>query len=124
MRNKTTAAILALVFGMFGAHWYYLGRKIKAILSTVFFFTGIPLIFSFFKALSLLSMSQKKFDKKYNGGICSDLNMNIIALNNSLNALNPTACEKAEEIELNQSINTNNQSDEIVIDNIEDLPNF
>ena len=73
MKNKNVAILLALLFGVFGLHNFYLDRKKDGILSIVFFWTGIPSIVSFFNAISLMSMSQSEFDKEYNDGLCSDV---------------------------------------------------
>lgn len=73
MKNKHVAIMLALLFGGFGLHNFYLGCKRDGILSIVFFWTGIPSIVSFFNAISLMCTSQEEFDKDYNDGWCSDV---------------------------------------------------
>jgi len=64
MKNKNVAGILALLFGSFGIHRFYLGQTGLGILYIVFFF------FSFFisliDAIVFFSQDQDTFDLKYN----------------------------------------------------------
>ncbi|MDE6302625.1 MAG: hypothetical protein K2M36_03445 [Clostridia bacterium] len=73
MKNKTTAAILALVGGTIGLQQAYLGNDGAFGWSILFCWTGIPAIISFFHAIYLICLTQQSFDKKYNGGKCSDV---------------------------------------------------
>lgn len=74
MKNKTTAALLALFLGGFGVHKFYLkdtGSGIFYIMLTVFSASlrfPIGWILGFIDALALFSMSEERFDKKYNSG--------------------------------------------------------
>jgi TM2 domain-containing membrane protein YozV len=70
MRSRTLAALLALFGGIFGLHFFYLGRIGLGIMSTVFTFTGAMMpvaaiigVVNFFK---LLGMSDEEFNKRYN----------------------------------------------------------
>ena len=63
MKNKNTAALLAIFLGFFGVHRFYLGQKLYGIL--YLFSAGLCGIFLIDGILWLLG-SQEKFDKKYN----------------------------------------------------------
>lgn len=52
-KNTGIAVLLALSFGVIGAHHVYLENKRAAVLSILFFWTGIPGICSIFQALSM-----------------------------------------------------------------------
>lgn len=81
MKSKSTAAILALIFGIFGLHRYYLGKKFQGILHTIMFFITflistnnpsleaallLPAILGFMDAILLFVMPRQEFDEKYN----------------------------------------------------------
>ena len=66
MKNKITAALLALFLGWMGIHKFYLGEKGKGLLYLLFSWTGIPLIISIINFFVLLFMSDEKFNEKYN----------------------------------------------------------
>lgn len=79
MKNKITAGLLALFFGAFGTHRFYLGQRFVGI---VYFFAfcfsmlitieeGTPLILfpalvAFLDAIIFFAMPQRDFDKRYN----------------------------------------------------------
>lgn len=69
-RSRTTAALLALFGGVFGMHFFYLGRTGLGIMSVVFTFSGglapVAAIIGFINFLILLGMSDTEFDKRYN----------------------------------------------------------
>jgi TM2 domain-containing membrane protein YozV len=69
-RSRTTAALLALFGGVFGMHFFYLGRTGLGIMSVIFTFSGglapVAAIIGFINFLILLGMSDKEFDKRYN----------------------------------------------------------
>lgn len=67
MKNKTTAAILALFLGGLGIHKFYLGKNI-GILYILFCWTLIPSLIAFIEAIMLFAMSEQEFDSKYNNG--------------------------------------------------------
>ena len=83
MKNKTMAAILALVGGTIGLQQAYLGNSGAFGYSILFCWTGIPAIISFFHAIYLITLEQKTFDKQYNGGKCSDICELLHQINNS-----------------------------------------
>jgi len=83
MKNKLTAALLALLFGIFGTHRYYLGKKFQGILHTILFIItflittksgsdsfeiaiALPAILGFMDAVLLFVMPKQEFDEKYN----------------------------------------------------------
>ena len=59
-KSVGTALLLALSFGVIGAHHIYLGNKKKAVLSALFFWTGIPGVFAFFDALAMPKIVSEK----------------------------------------------------------------
>ncbi|MCO6493296.1 MAG: NINE protein [Phaeodactylibacter sp.] len=77
-KSKWVAAILALLFGIFGAHRFYLGQRNIGILFLAFFFVanfvfpamsrflGIPAIIGFIDFVAFLAMPRATFDEKYN----------------------------------------------------------
>jgi tetratricopeptide (TPR) repeat protein len=83
MKNKQVAGLLALFFGIFGTHRFYLGQHKRGILyfvlflvtffitTTTFAWTGpppiiLPALLAFVDALVLLAMPGAEFDAKYN----------------------------------------------------------
>lgn len=67
MKNKYVAALLALLFGIFGVHRFYLGQTMWGVLSILFCFTGIPALLGFIDSILFLAMDTAEFDYKYNG---------------------------------------------------------
>ena len=63
--NKTTAALLAIFLGDFGAHKFYLGRTIQGFLYLILCWTFIPAIIGFFEGLIYLSYSRDEFAAEY-----------------------------------------------------------
>ena len=68
MKDKTTAALLAIFLGSFGAHRFYLGQTGAGFLCLIFFRTFIPAIIALIDFIVFLTMSQESFDRKYNQG--------------------------------------------------------
>ncbi len=66
MKNRTTAALLALFLGGIGAHKFYLRKTGVGILYLVFCWTFIPSIIAFIEAIIFFTMSDEKFDLVYN----------------------------------------------------------
>lgn len=78
-KKRITAAILALLFGIFGVHRHYLGQRKLGIVYFVSFMLGIitegqawfliviPAIVGMLDSILLFSMSNAEFDQKYNG---------------------------------------------------------
>ncbi|MCL2040362.1 MAG: TM2 domain-containing protein [Bacteroidetes bacterium] len=61
MKNKILAAILAIFFGGYGIHKFYIGNP-KALLYLLFCWTGIPSIMGIVQGIKYLLMSDKEFD--------------------------------------------------------------
>ena len=66
MRNKTTAALLAIFLGDFGAHKFYLGKNGTGLFYLIFFWTFVPAVIGFLEGIVLLSMDEKIFNERYN----------------------------------------------------------
>jgi tetratricopeptide (TPR) repeat protein len=79
MKNKFVAAVLALLFGIFGVHRFYLGQRVFGVFYlTAFFITLMitisenapvimgPAILGFIDAVLLFAMPQEDFDDRYN----------------------------------------------------------
>lgn len=69
MKDKNVAGILALIFGVFGVHRFYLGQTGLGILYLLlFFFTlgTIPALLGLIDAVLLFVMNKDTFDDKYN----------------------------------------------------------
>lgn len=64
-KSRGIAIILAIFFGSFGIHRFYLGRNVSGIIYLIFFWTGIPLIFGLLEAIELVGMGENSFKKKY-----------------------------------------------------------
>ncbi|EIA08623.1 tellurite resistance TerB C-terminal domain-containing protein [Flavobacterium frigoris] len=75
MKNKKTASFLALFLGGIGIHRFYLGQAAKGIFSLIFFWTYIPLIIGIIDFVIFITMSEEKFNLKYNP-IISNVNSN------------------------------------------------
>ncbi|CAB5513222.1 hypothetical protein LMG26857_02501 [Achromobacter anxifer] len=88
-RGKVTVGLLACLFGAFGAHWWYLGRRHAWLVTAVtlvslfcafnyypvwydnpaFFLVFIPMIDGFIESAVFSLMSDEKFDRIYNAGL-------------------------------------------------------
>lgn len=79
MKSKQVAGVLALLFGVFGVHRFYLGKRFWGILHLVLFFfcftltveEGAPFIIApallgFIDAVLLFVMPKEEFDDRYN----------------------------------------------------------
>ncbi|MCC6936780.1 MAG: TonB family protein [Flavobacteriales bacterium] len=66
--QKWATTFLALFLGGIGAHRFYLGQTGRGVLSMLFFWTGLPLIFGFLNGLNFLLMGNARFLQKYNQG--------------------------------------------------------
>ncbi len=65
-KDKTTAALLAILLGGLGIHKFYLGRTLLGVVYLVFCWTFIPAVIGLIEGIILLSMSKKNFDLDYN----------------------------------------------------------
>lgn len=68
MKNKTTAALLAVFLGGLGIHRFYLGNWI-GIVYLLFCWTLIPSVIAFIEFIVFLTMSDAAFNAKYNKDI-------------------------------------------------------
>lgn len=66
MKDKNVAGILALFFGAFGVHRFYLGQVGLGITYAILAMTGISFFLGMIDALTFFSMDKEKFDLKYN----------------------------------------------------------
>ncbi len=66
MKDKTTAALLAILLGGLGIHKFYLGKGALGLLYLVFCWTFIPAIIGLIEGILLLLMSKQDFDLDYN----------------------------------------------------------
>jgi TM2 domain-containing membrane protein YozV len=98
MKSKTTAAILAFFLGGFGGHRFYLGQTGLGFLYLIFFWTFIPAIVAFIDFILFLTMSDEKFNEKYNSGMIAT---NFVGVDNldKLYALKEKGALTAEEFE-------------------------
>lgn len=66
-RERWIAVLLAVFFGWFGAHKFYLGQPWWGLAYLLFSETGVPALIGFFEGLYyLLLMTSDDFDKEYN----------------------------------------------------------
>lgn len=79
MKKKNTTAILALLFGVYGLHRFYLGQRFRGIAHLMLGFGGllatvtggppfviIPALLGFIDAILFFVMPQEEFDNKHN----------------------------------------------------------
>ncbi|MFO1287709.1 MAG: NINE protein [Rubrivivax sp.] len=64
-RNRTTAALLALLLGGLGAHKFYLGSIFVGLLYLCFFWTAIPAVIGFVEGIYYLTLSEQEFARRY-----------------------------------------------------------
>ncbi|HET6583594.1 MAG TPA: TM2 domain-containing protein, partial [Nannocystaceae bacterium] len=67
MKDKNTAAILALFMGGIGVHKFYLGRIGAGIIYLVFSLTFIPAVLGLIDFFVLALMDHDEFNRRYNG---------------------------------------------------------
>ena len=64
-KNKYIAVLLALIFGEFGFHKFYLGKTGWGILYLLLCWTGIPYCVSIIEAIMYLCTSEENWNRKY-----------------------------------------------------------
>lgn len=64
-KSKIVAGILAILFGGYGLHKFYLGKVRVGILYLLFIWTGIPIIAGIIEGIIYLTSSDEKFYTKY-----------------------------------------------------------
>ena len=65
-RDKTSAAVFALIGGSVGAQKFYLGKTGQGVLCLLFFWTFIPAIIGVIEGICFLAMSNETFYRSYN----------------------------------------------------------
>lgn len=67
IKNRVTAALLAILLGAFGAHKFYIGKTGTGILYLLFFWTYIPSIVGFVEGIIYLTSTNtdEEFTAKY-----------------------------------------------------------
>jgi TM2 domain-containing membrane protein YozV len=68
VKNQTVAWLWCLFLGGFGAHRFYLGKILTAILYLVLCWTGIPTILAMIELCIIAFTSPQNWAQKYNGG--------------------------------------------------------
>lgn len=107
MKDRTVATLLAFFLGGIGLHQFYLGRIWQGVLYLLFCWTFVPLLLGFIDFLILLSMSDKRFNEKYN-----PLQRKITAnhIENQLNSNsidNDTRTQNSKLMSLDKPLNRN-----------------
>lgn len=65
MKSKTTAALLALIFGGLGAHKFYLGKPVWGFVYLLTCWTFIPAFMGLIEGIRYLVMSEASFQQQY-----------------------------------------------------------
>ena len=63
IKSKVAAAILAILFGTFGVHKFYLGQSGSGILYLLFCWTGIPSVVGFIEGIVYLCSNEENWQK-------------------------------------------------------------
>jgi TM2 domain-containing membrane protein YozV len=85
-KDKVIAALLAWFTGVFGGHHFYLGNTGKGLLYLFFCWFPLTWIGAIVDAISLLTMNQDTFDRKYNTQLFLHSNqVNQIAFSQNVN---------------------------------------
>ncbi|MDB5272231.1 MAG: hypothetical protein JWO58_598 [Chitinophagaceae bacterium] len=66
IKSKSTAALLAFFLGGVGMHRFYLGQTGLGVVYLLFFWTLIPAVAAFVDFIIFLTVSDEKFNAKYN----------------------------------------------------------
>jgi len=64
VKSRGVAVVLALAFGGFGAHWFYLGRRRAAFAYLLGFITLVPFVLAWIDALRWLLMDKAGFEAR------------------------------------------------------------
>lgn len=64
-RNRGLAVLLALLFGWFGVHKFYVGQVGRGFVYMLFSWTFIPFLFSLIDVVRWSFMSNAQFDSLY-----------------------------------------------------------
>ena len=63
--SKTLIGVLAILFGAYGIHHFFLGHIKRGILSILFCWTLVPTVLSIAEGIHILCMSEEQFQRKY-----------------------------------------------------------
>ena len=66
MKDKTTAGLLAICLGGFGAHRFYLNQPGIGLVYLIFCLSLIPSLIGLIEGIQYLVMSQHDFDVRFN----------------------------------------------------------
>ena len=64
-KSKVTAAILAILIGGLGIHYFYLGKTTGGIVFLLLCCTGIPSLLALIQGIMMLTMTEEQFQQKY-----------------------------------------------------------
>ncbi len=64
-KNKTIAVLLALSFGIFGLHHFYLGNKRRGLYHLVFFWTAVPYFLGMIDAVKIMRADKQNFERNF-----------------------------------------------------------
>ncbi len=64
-RERMVAGVIALIFGSFGAHRFYLGHWRIGVLLVMFSWTAIPFFWGIYEGIKILHATDKEFVKTY-----------------------------------------------------------
>lgn len=98
MKDKNTAAILALVLGGIGGHKFYLGQTGWGIAYLLFCWTFIPAFVAFIEFILLLTMNVDTFNARFNPGLALAVSPQNIVVNVSQNASTGGAIDRAAQL--------------------------
>ena len=66
-RTRTIAALLALFGGVFGAHWFYIGDRRRALWHLAFFWTMVPFFLGLKDAIRFAVIDDREFERRFTG---------------------------------------------------------
>lgn len=64
-KSQMVAGLLAIFLGTFGAHKFYLGRKVAGIIYILFCWTLMPGLVGFIEGIIYLCCTKKEFNERY-----------------------------------------------------------
>ncbi|MCA9539052.1 MAG: protein kinase [Myxococcales bacterium] len=86
-REKLPAILMAITVGWIGVQNWYLRRYLRATMSLLFFWTGIPTLVSLIDALRLAFMSQERFDARFNPELVEFVRGDVRSVSDELRGL-------------------------------------
>ena len=63
--SKTLIGVLAILFGAYGIHHFFLGHIKRGVLYILFCWTLVPTVLSIAEGIHILCMSEEQFQRKY-----------------------------------------------------------